>query len=258
MKQITMLLPLLLFLYGCGEDPAGPNASLGSVNITINHAFADKEFVLGTTYQLANGESISCSMLRYYLSNVTLERADGSMHVIPQDSSYKLIDMSVPSSLNFSFPNIPAGTYTAVYIVVGVDSLRSTMGLDKRTGVLDIGAAAQDMYWSWNQGYIHFKFEGTYASGSATGGIRYHVGGFGGYSTQTINCIRSVRINLASKPCIISGNQSTTLHLAADVNKIFTGKEAISVATNNSVMFAPYATTIADNYATMFSHLVKD
>lgn len=258
MKQLIMLLPLLLLLHGCGEDPAGPNTSMGSVNITIKHVFGDKDFALGTSYSLPNGESISCSMLRYYLSNVKLERADGSMHVIAQDSSYKLIDMSTPSSLNFSFPNIPAGTYTAVHFLVGVDSLRSTMGLDKRMGVLDVGAAAQDMYWSWNQGYIHFKLEGSYTSPNGSGDMRYHIGGFGGYSTKTINCVRSVKVDLSGKPCSITSNQSTAVHIGADVQKIFTGKQAISVAINNSVMFAPYATTVADNYATMFSHLVKD
>ncbi|MFM8839798.1 MAG: MbnP family protein [bacterium] len=203
MNILIILLPLLMLLTSCGEQSTAP-AAMGTVNMSVHHISADKDFALGTSYSLPNGESISCSMLRYYLSNFRFEKADGTMYTVPQDASYVLIDMSIPSSLNFSFPNIPAGTYTAVHFLVGVDSLRSTMGLDKRLGVLDVGAAAQDMYWSWNQGYIHFKLEGSYTSPNGSGDMRYHIGGFGGYSTKTINCVRSVKVDLSVKPCSIT------------------------------------------------------
>ncbi len=258
MNILLVLLPLLMLLNGCGEQSTTPTAASGTVSISMHHIFADKDFALGTSYSLANGEAMKGSLLRYYVSNIALQKIDGTMYTVPQDASYVLVDMSNPASLSFSFSGIPAGTYKVLYFVIGVDSLRSTMGLDKRTGVLDVGAASQDMYWSWNQGYIHFKLEGSYTSPNGSGDVRYHIGGFGGYSTKTINCVRSVKVDLSGKPCIIASNQLTALHIGADVQKIFTGKQAISVAINNSVMFAPFATTVADNYATMFSHIVKD
>jgi hypothetical protein len=37
------------------------------------------------------------TMLKYYVSNILLEKADRSSHVIPQDESYILIDESIES-----------------------------------------------------------------------------------------------------------------------------------------------------------------
>ncbi|NBO71018.1 hypothetical protein EBV26_11120 [bacterium] len=256
----TFLFSLFLVSLFCScADQSTSVQSIGRVDISIQHGMSDKTFNLGEEYTLGNGEKIKASMLRYYISNVIFEKADGSRYVIPQDSSYFLVDEAIPSSKILKFTSIPAGTYTKLYLTIGVDSLRCTMGLEKRTGVLDIGAAAQDMYWSWNSGYIHFKMEGTFTAPSGTiGDMRFHVGGFGGYSSPTINAVRNISLDISSAPLIISGNSSKTLYLNADIEKVFTGKKAFSVAENSAVMFSNFSTTIADNYATMFSVLAID
>ena len=46
-------------------------------------------------YSLPNGESVKGTMLKYYVSNISFEKADGSTHVIPQDESYFFIDESI-------------------------------------------------------------------------------------------------------------------------------------------------------------------
>lgn len=74
--------------------------------------------------------------------------------------------------------------------ILGVDSLRSTKDLSERTGVLDPTAAGGDMYWSWNSGYNSLKMEGTSRSLPMGGDFMYHIGGFGGYSSATINNIK--------------------------------------------------------------------
>ncbi|MFZ9813808.1 MAG: MbnP family protein [Candidatus Kapaibacteriota bacterium] len=248
----------LFVLCSCTDQSVSVNQT-GTANISIQHVFSDKPFVLGKQYTLPTGEQINASMLRYYMSNIILEKSDGSRYAIPQDASYFLVDEKIPTSKMLKLSSIPTGTYTKLYLTIGVDSLRCTMGLEKRTGVLDIGAAAQDMYWSWNSGYIHFKMEGTFTAPSGiTGDMRFHVGGFGGYSSPTINAVRNISLDLSNTPLIINENGSKTLHLNADLQKVFTGKQSFSVAENSSVMFSNFSTTIADNYATMFSVLTID
>ena len=56
--------------------------------------------------------------------------------------------------------NIPAGDYNQITFTIGVDSLRSTMDVSKRPGVLDPAQGHDGMYWTWNSGYIFFKMEG--------------------------------------------------------------------------------------------------
>jgi hypothetical protein len=249
----------LLVLIGCSEHPSNSiHDDHGSIQVSIQHVFDSVPFTFNKANSLPNGESVKGTMLKYYVSNISLEKTDGSTHVIPQDESYFLIDESIESTKKITLDHIPSGTYTAIRFTIGVDSLRSTMGLDKRKGILDIGAAAQDMYWSWNSGYIHLKFEGTFTAPSASGDIRYHVGGFGGYSSPTINAIRSVRLSLTDALLVITGSTQNSLAISADLKKMFTGPIPFSVAENSSVMFSPFCVTIADNYATMFSVVHKD
>ena len=248
-----------LLFFGCSDHPSNSmHVDHGSIQVSIQHVFDSAPFMFDKAYSLPNGESVKGTMLKYYVSNISLEKTDGSTHVIPQDESYFLVDESIESSKKITLDHIPSGTYTAIRFTIGVDSLRSTMGLDKRKGILDIGAAAQDMYWSWNSGYIHLKFEGTFTAPSASGDIRYHVGGFGGYSSPTINAIRSIRLSLTDAPLVIMGSTQKSMAISADVKNMFTGAIPFSVAENASVMFSPFCVTIADNYATMFSVVKKD
>jgi hypothetical protein len=252
---LSLFLIFLLSSFGCQDQVIDTNpGAQGSVNVRIDHIFGNDAFALGSTYQLPNGEAIKGSILRYFISNIVLVHQNGSNYTIPQDDSYFLIDESIEASKILSLRSIPIGTYTAIHFTIGVDSLRSTIGLDKRKGVLDIGAAAQDMYWSWNSGYIHFKMEGTFSNPNGVNGdLRYHVGGFGGYSSPTINAIRTITLQMNDTPLIITDNAGKTIHINADIEKVFTGKTAFSIAEIPSVMFSDFSTTIADNYSTMFS-----
>lgn len=248
-----------LFFIGCSEHPSNSiHDDHGSIQVSIDHVFGSAPFIFDKAYSLPNGESVKGTMLKYFVSNISLEKADGTTYVIPQDESYFLVDESIESTKKITLDHIPLGTYTAIRYTIGVDSLRSTMGLEKRKGILDIGAAAQDMYWSWNSGYIHLKFEGTFTAPSASGDIRYHVGGFGGYSSPTINAIRIIRLSLIDAPLVITGSTQNSLAISADLKKMFTGAIPFSVAENSSVMFSPFCVTIADNYATMFTVINKD
>jgi len=253
LRFFTLITCISMLLMGCSENPSHSiHDDHGSIQVSINHVFDSVPFIFDKAYSLPNGESVKGTMLKYYVSNISLEKVDGSSHVIPQDESYFLIDESIERTKKVILDHIPSGTYTAIRFTIGVDSLRSTMGLDKRKGILDIGATAQDMYWSWNSGYIHLKFEGTFSAPKASGDIRYHVGGFGGYSSPTINAIRTIRLALGNNPLVITGGAQKTLTVSADLKKMFTGPIPFSVAENASVMFSPFCVTIADNYATMF------
>jgi hypothetical protein len=184
-----------------------------------------------------------------------LTKADGTIYTIPQDSCYFLIDESDESTHKPDL-SVPEGEYKTISFLLGVDSLRSTRDISQRTGVLDPTTVGGDMYWSWNSGYVFFKLEGNSAASTSVGGsFIYHIGGFGGYQTPTINNLRTITLDLAARgtPQVKSGKE-TNIHLMVDVLYVFTGNANVSIAAHPMSMFDDYSITIANNYAAMFSH----
>lgn len=88
---------------------------IGGVNLQLNTG----------SYTNASGETFKVSLLNYYISNIKLQNADGTTYTVPRDSSYFLIKEENPSQL-ITLRDIPAGNYTGISFVLGVDSLKST------------------------------------------------------------------------------------------------------------------------------------
>jgi hypothetical protein len=157
---------------------------------------------------------------------------------------------------------VPLGEYKLVTFTIGVDSLRSTMNISKRTGVLDPSVLSHDdggMYWGWNSGYIFYRMEGiSNLAPIDPAGLRkyrYHIGGFGGYSSPSLNNIKNITIDLTTNGTAkVREGRTSNIHIMADVLKMFTGTTNVSIAANPTVMFSDYSANIASNYVNMFRH----
>ncbi|WP_266367142.1 MbnP family protein [Tellurirhabdus rosea] len=245
----------LLGLLACRDSD--PVAETGQVTVQIDNVVGNQDLKLGSTaYTNGVGETFTISKLDYYLTNFRLRRTDGSEAILPQDSSYFLIRESDAASQTLTLRGLPPGDYSEISFLVGVDSLRNTMDIGRRTGVLDpAGGHSAGMYWDWNSGYIHLKLEGTSPSAptDATGGqnFRYHIGLFGGYQTRTLNNLRTVRVLLGS-PVTVATSARPTVVIAADVLQLFNGPTPVSIRQYPEVMVGPFSSTIADNYARIF------
>lgn len=257
MKSLYLILSgSLLFCQACRPD-ADPEPS-GTVRIEFDQMVGTQDLVLDSqSYRNGSGEAFTVSTLNYYISNIRLNRADGSSYVVPQDSSYFLIQESRKESQTITLRHVPEGDYTDLTFMVGVDSLRSTMDNSRRTGVLDPATGHQGMYWEWNSGYIFLKLEGSSPTApvDATGKNRftYHIGLFGGYRTRTLNNTRVVTLPFGANRLMVSDEQVPRVVVQADVLKCFDGPNTVSIARNPTVMIAPFSASIADNYARMFS-----
>ncbi len=203
-------------------------------------------------YTNAAGEQLTVTELQYFISNIKLTAVNGKQFIVPQNNSYFLINEQ-DSASHFCAVHVPAGEYKSISFMVGVDSLHNTMDIDKRTGVLD--PTTSDMYWQWNSGYICLKMEGICSAAPADPlGLhkyRYHIGGFGGYTSKTLNNIKTVTL-VSNKLITVSAGRNSNVLVLADVLKVFNGSANISIAEHPAVMFNPYSVVIANNYATMF------
>jgi PKD repeat protein len=159
----------------------------------------------------------------------------------------------VGESKELTLNGIPAGKYTGVKFIIGVDSARSTMDVSKRTGDLDPAAGGSDMYWSWNSGYIFYKIEGTSPQSTEMGNMfMYHIGGYGGYSSAVTNNIRSVSLT-APEAIEVGKDRAPEVHMYADVLEAFKTPVTYSIAAGAMVHMPMDGAVFANNYADMFT-----
>ena len=198
----------------------------------------------GTFYTNSSGESFNVTRLKYYISKVQFYKVDALVYEMPD--SYFLVDESNQATTKLAIPNVPGGGYTSVRFSIGVDSARNVSGA--QTGALD---PANGMFWTWSSGYIFFKLEGTSpASTQAGNSYIYHIGGY--HSTNNAN--REVEVDFAGDSLIVNGAREAEIHVIADILKVFSTPNTISIATLNTQMGSGgNALLIADNYKQMFS-----
>jgi hypothetical protein len=256
---LIFVLPMIL-LGTVGKTDFIPPAGSGDLTIRFDNTIGGQDLILNTTnYVNAAGESFSISQLQYFISNIKIGRVDGTEFALAQDSSYFLVQENNLSTQAINF-KIPAGDYNRIDFVLGVDSIRNTMSISKRTGVLDPASSMDNgMYWGWNSGYIFFKMEGTSQAAPAdpTGQhkFRYHIGGFGGYSAPTINNIKTISLDLTPGGIVeLHKDKKATIRIKADLLKVFAGSTNLSIAAHPSVMFSEYSVNVANNYSHMFVH----
>jgi hypothetical protein len=256
MKLTYFLVAMLCIIQaGCDDDESMPQGE-GSLVIKFDNRVGSEDLVLSSDYVNASGETFRVSKLNYFISNIILTTDKGVEYVVPQDSSYFLIMEDHGGSHEVALSHIPAGDYNKITFTIGVDSLRSTMDISKRQGVLDPAQGHDGMYWTWNSGYIFFKMEGTspVAPADQDHKFYYHIGGYGGYDTPGVNNILQKTIELGSAVAQVRVNKAPEVHIHVDVLELFQNPTTIAIAEHSLVMFSEYSKTVAANYVNMFKY----
>lgn len=255
--SLTLLI-FTLVVPACKDKEDDELTGFNDVEIEFDHRAGDAALVFGSEYTNAAGEKLKFSTFNYFVSNFVLEKADGSEYVVPKDSCYFLVKHDDLDSREVTLKNVPAGDYTGLKFMIGVDSAKSVSPITERQGVLDPAAGANGMYWSWNAGYIFVKIEGTSPQapldpGTGENTFQYHTGLFGGYSSPTLNNLKTVTLETHhGEPAKVRRSGGPHFHLYVDALEMFTNPTNISVAANPTSHAGPYSKTVADNYADMF------
>lgn len=227
-----------------------PAAEVGMFKIEFEQSFSGAAFALNTEYTNAAGEQVTWTRLDYYVTNVQLVKTDGTVWSEPD--SYHLVKSSDAASQLLSIPNVPKAEYTDIKFTLGVDSTRNVSGA--QTGALD---PANDMFWSWNNGYVFIKSEGT-STQSSSGSYAYHIGGF--RTDNGSNAISTLSFNVGSTPMNIRPGAAPQIHFSVDMSKFFNGDggDNLSVAAMPTVhMPGASAVSIMNRFknAFTFEHL---
>jgi hypothetical protein len=264
MKKLISLsiitLVAVLFISSCKKDDDATTSSAGTSAYAAGEVSLAFDNIAGTThldvtgatnYTNSSGETFSVTKFRYYVSNVSMIKEDGSVYDVP--NQVFLIDESDTSSLEAVLQNIPGGKYKGVEYTIGVDSSRTVSGAQQ--GALDV---SNGMYWDWNSGYIFLKLEGTCAA--AGGDFFYHIGGY--KNSNNTNAQRRIHIDFDPSTLIVDGNKrEAEVHILVDVLEFFKNPANYSIVSTGSVMsIGSVAMSLADNYVDMFSldHIHND
>jgi hypothetical protein len=161
-----------MLLQSCKKDSNDNNnvSAYGSIEMRVSNNVDGQPITLGAmNYTNAAGNLYRVDLLKYYMTNVTLVKADGTEK---NYKNYNLVDESDAASKSFTIDSIDNGEYTAVKFSLGVDPDRNHTGA--QDGALD---PIHGMIWSWNTGYIFFKHEGMFKDNTGTDkSLLYHYG----------------------------------------------------------------------------------
>ncbi len=233
-------------LFGsCKHDDPQPVSKVdsGKVKMAFNNVVGMQPLVFNSQwYQTTHGDSFNVTLFAYYISNIRLNRADGSGAYVQPNSYYLLDGYTNAPSMNWDIDSVSDGAYNSVTLTIGVDSFRNRAGAG--VGALD---PILGYYWGWNNGYINLKFQGKPSQSVTAEELKYHVGGF----LAPYNTIRTVTLPLPSSISVAKKTLST-IQINADVLKLFDAPNAIRFASLPSIhMPDSTAEKMADNYANM-------
>lgn len=253
MKKIFAILFVSIFFITCKKDSVVPPKDLPLPDAIDTSSFLEIDFtnivngvplsLQTSTYASSANDTFSVDLLKYYISNVQLVTASG--YTYTEAESYYLIDQSTPNSLSILIKKVPSNYYTSINFTIGVDSARNVSG--SQTGALD---PLNDMFWTWNSGYIMAKLEGhSPQSTSLNKDIKFHIGGFTGSNSG----VRKVSLTFPNT-ANVTRNHVPVLYISADIYKWFVQPNFTNFSTENNITSVSLnSKNIADNYANMFT-----
>lgn len=255
MKHILFIICLVSIFYSCKKtdapkpiampEPVSLVDTTGTLDIEISNVVNGQPLVLSSvSYTNANADTFKVNMLKYYFTNVQLSSANG--YTFAEVESYYLINQANASTLHLHIKKVPRANYNHIQFLIGVDNHRNTAGA--QTGALD---PINDMFWSWNQGYIMAKFEGTSnQSGDANGHLlTFHLGGFSGaYSS-----VRMVNFNFPNT-ANVTETHTPIVNMQADIAQWFKSPNITDFSSDYVITSSgTRSKSMADNYADMFT-----
>ena len=149
--------------------------------VTVDSKLGRQDMTAGRAY-IFQGDTLQCSALKLYLGGIAFLKSGEVVAQWPLD--YFLVDFSDESSISFPLPEVPFTDFDEVSFNIGVDSLLQVDG--PHGGALD---PANGMYWTWQNGYIYVKVEGTSSHiSTSTNAFAWHLGGYQGANKAAQRC----------------------------------------------------------------------
>ena len=163
-----------------------------------------KPLMLDSIYQLSEQHTLQISTFKFYISNIVLYK-EGKL-VYQEKNNYYLLNYEQAQTMQLKFTSTPKSDYDEIRFNLGLDSITNVSGA--MGGDLD---PTKGMYWTWQNGYINVKLEGTSNLSTARKNeFQFHLGGY----LQPHISLQNIRVSL--KP-------QSAIRIAVDLNHFLEG-----------------------------------
>ena len=150
----------------CGLLPAA------MLQVEIRHTVAGQPLKLDSLrYEKAGDEIFSVSRLSYLVSEVALQRVDGTWHETKLDAAW--IDVGKRRTA-FQVEDVPAGNYRAIRFCIGLNEEQNDADPASFPAGHPLNPAVNNLHWSWQGGYIFLALEGHYRISKERQGFLMH------------------------------------------------------------------------------------
>ena len=238
-KSKIKVLPIFLSFQLLLATSIAQNIKSGALEIHFIHTANGKEISLrDSTYTNPFGETYTVSKLRFYIGQLSVP---GSGYKFGEDDYY-LVNAANEMPIEI---NLKPGSYNSLQFLLGVDSLHNCSGA--QTGALD---PTNDMFWTWNSGYVMYKLEGTSPASTADlNRIEHHVGGYKGEN----NVATPIKLT-TTQPFRILENKTTVLVIENNLDHYWKGQNDIKISDGALIMTpGPLSKKIAANFSNLFT-----
>jgi len=206
-KRVIVLLFLIAFgLAACTnkKDDVSPQPANVQVHFNFLHHVGSQEIVFNTIqYTNAFGNLYSIETLKYFISDITFHRADGSMLIL-DEAHY--VDAQDGTTLLFSpQTQILSGDYTSVSFIFGLNEEKNVNGRF-------LNPPESNMEWplAMGPGYHYMKLEGKIDSTGVINNYQAHTG-------ATMGNQNFIEIDLPNST-FNAGASGTTISIKMNIN----------------------------------------
>jgi hypothetical protein len=203
---------LIFLLYACSKISLGQSKAI--VHICFEHLFEEVPVRADSTFIQMEADSLRFRQWKYYIGSMYLNE-----HPVSFGAEKYLLVNGLDGNRCLTGETI-SGKYNVLRFRIGIDSVDQASGA--RSGSLD---PLNNMYWTWNSGYIAFKLEGE--SSKAPPPLyrfEHHLGGY--RSGQTFQPHIEL---LHDEPVEISSNKENKLVIRVELNKYWQDKSTSSI-----------------------------
>lgn len=207
----------------------GINAQKNTAEISFQLLYNTVPLELGQSYPISGRDSLKIDFLKFYVSNITFFK-DGKQ-IGKSTEKYHLIDAQNSSLYRTSY-TVKNKKFDTIKFTIGLDTKTQKKGI--QGGVLD---PTTRMYWTWQNGFINFKIEGSSRlCNTRKNKFQFHVGGFQEpYNTTQV-------LSLA---CVASKSLTIDVDIASFFNVVSLSKTNTVMSPNkNAVMVSKVLATL--------------
>lgn len=215
------------------------------VNLHIHHEWMGNPFTLNTAGATSDGEVFKFTLLKYYITGVTITHDGGMTTQIPgfiaianAEDGVSVLDLGTPA----------VNTIEGIEFYIGIDSIRNHE--DPSLAPIDSPLSFQSpsMHWGWSSGYRFILLEGL--SGNAYDQT-VQVHSLGDQNYRAVNLNLTAEVVAGEKNIHVTGEYQQALRgmtiMGGVINHGFTGEAETQTINFSQYVFSPRVLSIDEN-----------